>query len=142
MDATLVMIIDAFRAAQDRAVQALVHEFGIPMPASNLEWINICIEEGLSARRELNGTGIYVHGYGVELTFPDVTIDFDWGDKGEPDGFDTWRLFHFCECNKLYYGQYTYKSIGGWLQTAERRGELVKDRLLYYLPVSGQRTVG
>src|SRR5688572_7383900 len=108
MNPTLARIIAAFRAAQDRAVATLTHTFQIPLPASNVDWLRVCSEGELHKRKEWNGIGIYTHGYGIELTYPDLSIDFDWGDRGDADGFDSWRLWNFCETNQFFLGQCTY----------------------------------
>jgi hypothetical protein len=48
--------------------------------------------------RELNG-GIryYKHGFGCAVHLPDGGVDFDFGDKGEIDGFAASRLIGFSE---------------------------------------------
>src|SRR5262245_9434456 len=105
MHPVLTDMIGRFRAAQDRGVAAVVEvlggALGVRLPASNREWVAICAECGLYIVRAVNGIEIDAHGYGIELVFPDVTIDFDWGAAGEPDGFDAWRLWHFVRVNKL-----------------------------------------
>ncbi len=37
----------------------------------------------------------YFHGIGLCVTFPDRTIDWDFGYNGSLDGFDLWRLWIF-----------------------------------------------
>ena len=46
-------------------------------PTSNRDQVAICGETGLYAVRWVNGVEVYAHGYGIELTFPDLAIDFD-----------------------------------------------------------------
>jgi hypothetical protein len=134
MHAVLAKIIGRFRAAQDRGVATLVEELRVPLPNSNREWVSICGDYGLYKLRGINGIGVYTHGYGIELIFDDITIDFDWGDAGEPDGFDTWRLWNFVNINKLDVACEACSQIGAWLEEAYRDGELTRDRLLYYSP--------
>ncbi len=133
-------IIRQFRMAQDRAVAFLVDvlgpELGLRLPASNREWVSICGEFGLTRRQRINGVGIYTHGYGIELIFDGLTIDFDWGDSGEPDGFDAWRLENFCRLNKIKIVRRDHSQIQGWLDEATAVGELIKDTLLYYDPTN------
>jgi hypothetical protein len=133
MNSTLSEIIRAFRTAQDRGVAALRDQLGLPMPSSNRHWVTLCGELDLNKKRELRGIGIYTHGHGVELTFQDESIDFDWGEHGEGNGFDAWRLWSHCEVNKVFLGKCDHDAIKAWLHEAFQGGELVKDRLLYYL---------
>ena len=87
----LAEIFAAFRSAQDRAVATLTKDFGYPRPDSVSAWAFYCKDQGFHYDRVTkNGIVCYFHGYGVEVTFPDLVIDFDWGDAGEPDGFDGW----------------------------------------------------
>ncbi len=132
MDSTLSCIIYEFRIAQDRAVATIRDEFKWKMPPSNREWVDLCISEGYYQVREMCGLRIYAHGYGIEIIYPDLTIDFDWGECGEATGFDTWRLWNHCQVNHLFLGDCTYELIDGWLSIAYSKGALAKDRLLYY----------
>ena len=126
-------LIDRFRKAQDLAVRTLVHKLAIPNPESNRAWAFYCAENGLHEIRELDGVGIYAHGFGIELKIEGLTINFDWGDHGEPDGFDGWRLWNFRtdNCPEV---ECSHKEVNKWLQRAYNDGELVKDTTLYYDP--------
>ena len=84
----------------------------------------------------MNGIGVYAHGYGIELSFDGLTIDFDWGDLGEPDGFDAWRLWNFYQTNGFVVDCASSCQIRSWLEEAITLGELTKDRLLYYSPAN------
>jgi hypothetical protein len=134
MNAVLASVIEQFRAAQDRGVATLTDQFGVPPPSSNREWVTLCASLGLDNVRSINGVGFDAHGYGVELTFADLTIDFDWGDAGEPDGFDAWRLWNFVRENGLDADCRDSLQIQRWLDEAHRRGELTRDGTLYYAP--------
>jgi hypothetical protein len=83
----------------------------------------------------VNGIEVYAHGYGIELIFPDLTIDFDWGEEGEPDGFDNWWLWNFIRSNKIDAACESCLQIRSWLEEAYQRGELIRDFSgLYYAP--------
>jgi hypothetical protein len=146
MNPVLAEMIGQFRSAQDRGVavisEVLGPALGVRLPGSNLEWVIICGDCGLSKRLEVNGIGVYAHGYGIELILDDVTIDFDWGDSGEPDGFDAWRLWNFFHDNGITVDCESYSQVRSWLEQASALGELTRDELLYYLPTNRARYPG
>ena len=129
----LDILIDRFRTAQDIAVHTLIYKLNIPQPQSDRAWAFYCAENDLHQTRELNGIGIHAHGYGIELRIDDLTIDFDWGANGEPDGFDGWRLYNFKidSCSDVVC---SHIDVNSWLETAYAEGELLKNGSLYYDP--------
>ena len=145
MNPVLVDIIEPFRSAQDRGVAAIAEilgpALGVRLPASNREWVSICAECGLHKGRRVNGLGVYAHGYGIELTLDGLSIDFDWGDSGEPDGFDAWRLWNFVQVNKIATYCGSYDQVRSWLEEAAARGELTRDTCLSYSPGHRARPV-
>lgn len=138
MHPSLVTLIERFRAAQDRGVgfvaDVLGPVLGVRRPASGDEWVTICGETGLYHARWVNGVGVYSHGYGVELDFGALTIDFDWGDAGEPDGFDVWRLWNFANRNPVAAPCPARAAVRAWVEAAAAAGELTRDRRLFYSP--------
>jgi hypothetical protein len=81
------------------------------------------------------GIGIEIrpHGYGIEMKFPAIAVDFDWGDRGEGYGFDLWRLWNHCEINQLFADEVTCNVLKRWFEQACASSELVGDRRLHYL---------
>ncbi len=138
MHPAFLNLIEKFRAAQDRAVAfiagTLREALGVRLPTSQGDWVAICGETGLHGVRRVNGVQVYCHGYGIELTFPDLAIDFDWGDSGDPDGFDVWRLHFFTRCNSKLVPFAAYAELERWIAAALAAGELARDRSLYYSP--------
>jgi hypothetical protein len=138
MNSVLAEMVRQFRSAQDRGVaivtDVLGPALGVRRPASNREWVFICGECGLLKRRHLDGIEVYAHGFGIELIFDGLTIDFDWGDKGEPDGFDGWRLWNYFRANGIAVDCESLSQVRSWLEEATARGELTQDRCLYYSP--------
>lgn len=136
MNLVLADMIERFRTAQDRGVAfvagVLGPAFGVRLPTSNREWVRICIECRLYQVREFEGVGVYAHGIGIELTFDGLTIDFDWGDSGEPDGFDAWRLSTFAEANGIAACCADNSRVRSWLEEAVALGELIRVGSLYY----------
>lgn len=138
MHPVLEDMIVRFRAAQDIGVafvdRVLADVLGVRRPTSGPDWVTLCQESGLYHIRKVNGVVVYAHGYGIELTDPELSIDFDWGDAGEPDGFDAWRLWWFFESNLLPTACESLGQVRGWLHEAAAAGELTRDRRLYYSP--------
>jgi hypothetical protein len=138
-------LIGRFRVAQDRAVtfitDVLGPTLGVRLPDSPTEWVTICAETGLYNVRWINGVEVYSHGYGIELMFTGLTIDFDWGKAGEPDGFDVWRLWNFARDNPCGLPCPEHAEVRAWVEEAAAAGELTQDLYLYYSPVhrAGQR---
>lgn len=133
MNPVLDTLIERFRGAQDVAVATLVQTLRIPRPKTDFDWPQICEDHGFVGRCEREGIQIYAHGYGIELKIGDLTIDFDWGENGEPDGFDAWRLWIFASDNSESL-PCTYESIQQWLDAAHAAGELTKSLTLYFDP--------
>lgn len=136
MNLVLADMIERFRAAQDLGVefvlQALGPAFGVRLPSSNVDWVVMCEELGLYKIRQCRGISVHAHGFGIELAFDGLTIDFDWGESGEPDGFDAWRLWNFVRLNGIAVNCADLSQVRSWLEEAETLGDLSRDRFLYY----------
>ena len=145
MQSSLLVLIQRFRDVQDRGVAFIVEvlgpTLGIRLPRTPREWVAHCGETGLYNVRWVNGVEVYSHGYGIELIFAGLTIDFDWGECGEPDGFDVWRLYNFARHNSCGPRCPEYAEVAAWVEEAESAGELVRDRYMYDSPShrAGQR---
>lgn len=92
-----------------------------------------CQENGLYDVDRIDDVAIYCHGFGVELRFDELVIDFDWGDKGQGDGFDGWRLYNFALDNCLGIGVSDIE-LNEWIDRAVATGTLIADGNLYYDP--------
>jgi len=126
-------LIGDFREAQDEAVTVILNELKLPLPVSNRHWVVYCVEQGLYEMESLNGVGICAHGFGIEITKGELAVDFDWGDHGEADGFDAWRLWKFSDQNDPE-NICTHELVIGWLEDAHKSGELIESGSLYYDP--------
>ncbi len=126
-------LIERFRRAQDTAVDILVHKLSIPRPASNREWVFYCAKNGLHESHEVNDITFTAHGYGIAIEIGAEVIDFDWGDHGEPDGFDGWRLYLFSTRNCPDFNC-THEQLNAWLKNACDKRELIELGSLYYDP--------
>jgi hypothetical protein len=133
MNQTIDLLIDRFRKAQDIGVKTLTDQLEIPRPISNRHWWRYCQENDLYSIDNQNGVGIYAHGYGIALTIGKLRIDFDWGDNGEADGFDGWRLYNFA-CDNCPEIGCSHEIVIDWLEEALKEGSLIKSGELYYDP--------
>ncbi|MGE8226935.1 MAG: DUF6896 domain-containing protein [Stenotrophomonas sp.] len=84
-----------------RIAVALMQESGIPLPATNTEWVGTVIPQRGKLK---DGTPYFKHGYGCAVELPGGPVDFDFGERGEIDGFDAWRLAGFAGNRLLQYG--------------------------------------
>ncbi len=132
-------LIERFREAQDNAVSFYVNTLcptlGLRLPTSGGDWINLCGEFGLYEIRSVDGVQLDPHGIGIEFTFPTWSIDMDWGENGEADGFDAWRLHLFDRLNPTALPTPSYQEVRNWVEHAFDRGELIRDLHLYYSPL-------
>jgi len=133
MKPELDILIRHFRNAQDIAVSAIDRVLRLPRPTSGSAWGKYCFENEIQKRNELNGIPIYAHGYGIELKIDDLTIDFDWGPNGEPDGFDAWRLYNFTIDNATGV-ECTHKDVMRWIEEAFEHGQLERIDYTYFDP--------
>ena len=122
MDDRLRPLIDDYKATVARAVAAL-EATGIPRPSSTTEWVGYDVP----GRGELAGGGEYfVHGFGCAVRLPDKSVDFDFGDDGQIDGFDWSRLSSFAG-SKLAkrYGIRDEIELRALIDDAHASGDLV-----------------
>lgn len=130
MDPLLYDLIGKFRLAQDAAVAFLIDVANVPWPASNRQWAFYCYDACRQAKLP-PGAQLKPHGYGVEVIADGLLVNFDWGENGEPDGFDGWRLYHFAVSNHPEIAC-THTQLNELLAAAFAEGALIEDRLLYY----------
>ena len=122
MDDRLRPLIDDYKATVARAVAAL-EATGIPRPSSTTEWVGYDVP----GRGALAGGGEYfIHGFGCAVRLPDKSVDFDFGDDGQIDGFDWSRLSSFAG-SKLakHYGIRDEIELRALIDDAHASGDLV-----------------
>lgn len=129
MDTTLLKLIRDYQAKVAEAVQML-EVAGIPRPASTMEWV--CNQ--IAQRGSLpNGFKYFKHGFGCAVAGPDWNVDFDFGERGQIDGFDAWRLFDFAEKNLTTCGFRSLEQIEEAVRVAAQAGSLeFSGYILYY----------
>lgn len=120
MDERLSQLISDYQRAVGTAV-FLMAESGIEIPSN----INDLLNLNIPAQGELNGGVKYLkHGHGFWVDLPEGEVDFDFGQQGEIDGFDEWRLWLFCQRRP---NTYTFGTEQAFLDCF---GQALKDRKL------------
>lgn len=132
MDPLLDDLVGRFRAAQDAAVIFLRDVIKLPRPKSNIDWA-LHIREHVRQASVPAGVTLRPHGYGIEVVTETINVDFDWGDRGELDGFDGWRLHWFSLQNPSKV-EYSHAQLNELLELAVRGGALIKSGSLYFDP--------
>lgn len=100
MDARLARLIADYLEAVEAAV-AMLETSGIERPATNIAWAKRRIP---SAGELAGGIPYLKHGYGCTVQLPQGTVEFDFGPRGEINGFDDWRLVVFAGGGLGRYG--------------------------------------
>lgn len=80
----------------------------------------------------------YFHGIGCCVTYPNIRIDWDFGNNGRIDGFDAWRLWIFATEGTDNFPEFEQKEIlDKVFKEAEVQGVILtpfknlQDRLYY-----------
>ena len=121
MDPRLSKLIAAYQARVAEAV-AVLEKAGHPRPSSDSAWAGA----GGPPRGELvPGYRFFRHGFGCAVHGPGWTVDFDFGERGQIDGFDPSRLKGFAEGQLDVYGFQSAKEIDVLFARARDAGELV-----------------
>jgi hypothetical protein len=134
MDKRLSLLIDDYLASVSSAVE-LLELSGVTRPASNTEWAcNGVAHTGVLS----GGVEYFKHGYGCMVRLKSGPVDFDFGEKGEINGFDVWRLAGFAEGKLGQYG-FTAKTELETLFKAEvAAGEIIYSGYInHYLRETG-----
>lgn len=101
------------------------------LPVTNEEWVALDIPQIGSTD---SGIEYFKHGYGVKIKDSGRVIDIDFGNNGEYDGFDAWRLFSFSEESNISTSYTDHREIEYDIKEAVSAGELIfSGYILYYL---------
>jgi hypothetical protein len=93
-------ILSMFNEAQLKTCKILEKDLNLKLPITNNEWV-VFRMENKQAIEEYSINQIFPHGYGLSIKTDDFIIDFDFGENGEINGFDTGRLIDFITRNKI-----------------------------------------
>jgi hypothetical protein len=130
VDTPLHSLIIDYRNAVYRAALKL-RRGGISMPISNFVWATSRMP---AAGTLPSGATYRAHGYGCKVFMEEGEIDLDFGDKGEINGFDAWRLWRFAEPRTDKYGVTSHMELRAMLDSFHAQGALTKESegSLYY----------
>jgi len=103
-------------------------ETGFVLPKSAIEWVT----NGPKKTVLSDGTIYSKHGYGCLITLKSGEIDFDFGDQGEIDGFDAYRLSAFTESFPSRYSAKSEREMQSILETELKSGTIEKRGRLYF----------
>lgn len=95
-------VLELFQERQQIVVQYIIDNYGkeVPMTAAAWgAWSRNTIDE--SNRNSATADWITPHGFGLLFKNEEFTIDFDFGENGETNGFDAYRIWFFIEENQL-----------------------------------------
>ncbi|MBB3118797.1 DUF6896 domain-containing protein [Pseudoduganella violacea] len=129
MDKNLEQLIIEYQTRVREAV-ALMYRSGVAMPYSSFAWMKSDIPmHGILD----GGVEYFKHGAGCLVQLETGEIDFDFGDDGEIDGFDLWRLTRFMGGRLPRFGFASAEQIEQSFSDAVDSGKLNSEGGLYYL---------
>jgi len=123
------LIADYLTTVAKRFTQ-LQREVEVPAPKSSVDWVG----NAMKKKGTLSDGATYAkHGNGCLIEFEGGAVDFDFGDRGEFDGFDAWRLAEFVRASGGHYATLEEKQIKILLDGSITSGEIERRGSLYYL---------
>lgn len=138
LDPRLSTLVRDYQRTVAEAV-AMLEAHGMRRPTSNTDWVT----SDAPGRRTLpGGFRIFKHGYGCAVKGPDWAVDFDFGDEGQIDGFDAWRLCAFAGPRLRGYGFTDEKDIAAAIRRAAEAGALRFSGYILYYVVEAERGAG
>lgn len=138
MDERLAKLISDYQRAVGTAV-LLMSESGIEIPSN----INDLLNLDIPAQGELKGGIRYLkHGYGYWVHLPEGEVDFDFGQHGEIDGFDEWRLWIFSRHRPNTYAFDTEQALLDCVGHALKKGKLAASSHNLYYVVDSVKSLG
>jgi len=136
MDPRLHKLIISYQDKVHSALR-LMRKKGISMPFTYGEWINF---ELPTLSLQNSAFTINKHGRGCTVHWASESIDFDFGDQGEIDGFDLYRLISLAKNNLEKYGFSLIDQIQESFINSIASGEIFySGATLYYLKHSTRR---
>lgn len=130
MEQTLGRLILDYQLKVRSALKAM-RKAGVFMPFTYEEWIAADIPASPSSNNSLI---VDKHGRGCRVQWGGTKIDFDFGDLGEIDGFDCWRLLKFAGEDLRSYGFENQTELERSFKASVDNGEILySGNVLYYM---------
>lgn len=105
------------------------------MPSSANSWWKMDLPEAGYLK---GGVSYYKHGAGCKVELSTGTVDFDFGEMGEIDGFDDWKLQKYIEPLLPAFGFITTEDVERSFDKAVQAGSIISPgRELFY--VAGEK---
>ncbi len=114
-------LIEAYQNKASELIPRVSQALGFQLPITNTDWVGLDIAQ---RGKTSDGLHYFKHGYGLAIKFDGGEIDLDFGDNGEFDGFDGWRLFRFAEQSNLKTPYKDHREIEVDMKEAESNGHL------------------
>lgn len=110
---------------------AVLERAGYRRPQTDMDWT---VMDGPPHGELVPGYRFYKHGIGCAVKGPGWAVDFDFGEQGQIDGIDPWRLKQFAEPRLASYGIRSTEEIDTLFSAACAAGELVfSGYILFYV---------
>lgn len=130
MDHRLAKLIADYLSSVSAAV-GLLESAGFERPKSNTAWAYSEIPQiGVLP----GGIKYFKHGYGCAVHLDSGVVDFDFGENGEINGFDTWRSLGFANERLSNYGFSSDNDLEACFKAEVTAGTLVySGYILHYV---------
>lgn len=130
----LIQLIHEYQSKVQETVELFEHYKGLKRPQHPLEWQSSGILQSgyLDPSKQIS---YFFHGYGCCVHLPSGRVDWDFGQEGQIDGFDFWRLYEFAERGTQNFLEFRDEEVlKSVFAEAESKGLFHKsDYILYYL---------
>lgn len=129
-------ILKAFLADQRTAKRLVSVKLGVPEDIPALDWATRSRELRKSYDACPFATVFRIHGYGLEIQVDDFYIDYDYSEKGLPDGFDSWRIFVYIMAGRFdnrRSDKHLSDRVRNWFDELIKLEQIEKLDNLYYL---------
>ncbi|MBW4695267.1 MAG: hypothetical protein KME27_26250 [Lyngbya sp. HA4199-MV5] len=130
----LIQLIHEYQNRVQEAVELFEYYKGLKQPQHPLEWQFSGIQQSgyLDPGKQIS---YFLHGYGCCVHLPSGRVDWDFGQEGQIDGFDVWRLYEFVEGGTQNFPELQDEEVlEAVFAEAESKGLFHKsDYILYYL---------
>nr|WP_201443468.1 hypothetical protein [Pirellula staleyi] len=124
-------MIHDYQDAVRYAVESL-EAIGIPRPQSTIDWVAYDVPQ---MGQLANGGQYFIHGFGCAVKTPEFSVDFDFGEHGQIDGLDFYRMERFARhVLQTKYGFADSVELRSTIKASCDAGELIDSGyILWYL---------